>query len=161
MENIPDDVWRIIIEYFTFSDYKSLLLLNKIFKNIVLSIDYHNDDFRHMVIINKSLFKDNINFNIVILNKILSFDCKLISTAIKNNFKIDNYKLKNLLGLIMIIKLGRGLINSTSYLSENIYGNTIYYWMTTRYQEMINELDLIKNKLDNLGFLKLREENII
>lgn len=161
MEYIPEEVFRLIIEYIDFSDYKNLIFISKEYKNLFLSIDYKNDDFRRIVLINKNKFNDIIKFNLVILNQILSFDCSLIHSAISNNINIEKYNYSNLISLIMIVKLGRGLINSISYLSERIYGYTIYYWMNNKYQSMIEILEFIKRKMKKESFLKLRNMNII
>ena len=161
MEYIPEDVFGIILEYIKFSDYKNIIFINKKYKDLFLSIDYKNNDFRNKVIINKKKFIEIVKFNLVILNKILSFDCNLIYSAISNNIKIKNYKYENLISLIMIIKLGRSLINSISYLSERIYGYTIYYWMSNKYQEMINHLEIVKANINNKPFIKLRKSKYI
>lgn len=161
MEYIPEEVFRLIIEYIDFSDYNNLIFISKEYKNLFLSIDYKNDDFRRIVLINKNKFNEIVKFNLVILNQILSFDCSLIHSAISNNINIEKYNYSNLISLIMIVKLGRGLINSISYLSERIYGYTIYYWMNNKYQSMIEKLELIKRKMKKESFLKLRDMNII
>ena len=156
----PTEIIIYIFNYMTYKDFINILLTNKYFFKIIRKYNYKNNNFINKFNINLSNEKTHLNIIIKIINKINNLNTSNIIKCIKNNIKY-RYKYKNLLSLILILKLSRSIILSNCDLNQNIFGSTLIRWIDNYYSKIINKLIKKKEYIIKYPFYILVYKNII
>ena len=157
---LPPELWYIVFEYIKFMDYINLQLTDKNNNEYYKKIDYKNSDFLKYISINKNLLND-IDIIIIILKRIKSISCDNMINILNNIFSKKRIGVVTMTSLVVILKLSRSIILSTSFLGEKIINHSLSYWMTTIYKDVIKKLSNLKVKIKSNGYNRLLDAGII